>query len=559
MTMREFSDYFKTILFGVFLVVLPLFCGNYPNIFRSEIIYCVTLLFLCAFVITGQVRNDSKALDIAIFLFLLCSLLNLYFIKNGEFDRFIIFKWLAVAGCYLVVKQLKCKQIILYSLILSGCVQSMIAFLQKAGILASNHVMFAVSGSFSNPGHLGGYLAVGAIVSICLLINNIKTKNKLGVGLLMGCLMIQIGGIYLADSRAAFLGLTVGIATFCIPSIKKYKKLLFSTIIVLMIAAGIALYFYRPASANGRILIWRVSTEMIIDKPFFGHGVGAFSEKYMIYQAKYFSENPDSVFIPVADNTAQPFNELLKVTIQQGFVGLLLLLSIFYFAFRSKGNRIFQAALATLAIFSMFSYPSAVFPLLLLFPVCLGGLFDRSALANATSAQVCVVILCLFVGFFVAKDLIFIHRLSKSYESNNMLFFEQFYEKMRYNRTYHDYYMDWLIGQPHSDHSERIEKILPSCENYCLLAEYFLVKNKPEQAEATLHIAVDMIPTRLRPKYLLWQLYVEMENTPSALETAQTILVTPIKVESVFTLKVKAQMKKYIDTSYVIAKLVPNR
>ena len=117
---------------------------------------------------------------------------------------------------------------------------------------------------------------------------------------------------------------------------------------------------------------------------------------------------------------------------------------------------------------------------------------------------------------------------------------------MQYNRTYHDYYMDWLIEQPNSEYSERIKNILPSCENYCWLGEYFLAKKDYKQAETTLRTAADMIPTRIRPKYQLWQLYVETENLPAALEIAQKIINTPVKVESVYTLKVKTQMKKYL-------------
>lgn len=551
--MREFSDYFKTILFGVFLIALPLIYGSYHNIFRNEIVYCAVLLFFCVIAVLTRnpfCNNDSRMLDIAVFLFLLFGVLNIIFIKNGAFDRFILYKWAAVTGCYFVVKQLKYKEILLYSLVVSGVVQSIIAFLQKSGILASNNMMFDVSGSFGNPGQLGGYLVVCTVVSICLLINNIKTKNKLLVGLLTIGLVIQIYGLYLADSRAAFVGLIVGLLVFFIPTIKKYKKLFFSIMAVSIIAVCIALYFYRPASANGRLLIWRVSTEMIADKPFFGHGIGAFPEKYMLYQAKYFSENPTSKFILVADNAAFPFNELLNVATQQGIVGLIIVLAIFYFAFRAKGNRTFKAALATLAVFSMFSYPTEVFPILLLFVVCLGGLRDSSVIVeltrNSLKNRIFITIFCLFVGFFITKDLIFVNQLSKSYKNNDMTSFEQSYEEMRYNRNYHDYYMDWLIEQPNSEHSERVENILPSCENYSLLAEYFLAKKNYEQAETTLCIAVDMIPTRIRPKYLLWQTYMEMENTSAALEMAQKILKTHVKVESVFTLKVKAQMKKYL-------------
>jgi tetratricopeptide (TPR) repeat protein len=169
----------------------------------------------------------------------------------------------------------------------------------------------------------------------------------------------------------------------------------------------------------------------------------------------------------------------------------------------------------------------------------LGGIFDRRVTRNPLKNKIFRVILCLLIGYFSMKNMVFLTRLSNDISN------DEYYEKMRYNRNYHDYYMDWLMDQPHSKYAERIENILPSCENYCLLAEYFLAKKNYEQAENSLRIAANMIPTRIRPQYLLWQLYIETENKSAALETAQKILLTPVKVESVFSLQVKAQMKKY--------------
>jgi O-antigen ligase len=545
--MREFLSYFKTGLFAVFLIVLPLIFDNYHSIFRSEIIYCGTMLFFCLFMITNQFRHDNKVLDYVIVLFLLVSILNIIFVKNGAIDRFIIYKWGTVAICYFIVKQMNHNQLLLYALVVSGCVQSIIAILQKFGILSSKHIMFELSGSFHNPGQLGGYLAVCIVISICLLINNIKNKNLLKIFILSVCIILQLYAFYLADSRAAFLGLMIGLAFYFLPKIKKHKKLIVSTVLLVIIFAAVLLYFYRPASANGRLLIWQVSMEMISDKPFFGHGIGSFPEKYMLYQANYFSKNPNSVFISVADNVSSPFNELLNITAQQGLLGLVLLLAIFYLAFNSKGNRIFKAALVSLTVFSMFSYPTAVFPILLLFAVFWGGIGTRiSTNKNNKIKSGLMLCFCLVMGYSLVKNIVFLNQLSGFYETKNMRFFEQSYEKMRYNRNYHDYYLDWLIDYPDSEHSNRISTILPSCENYYLLGKYFLAKKNYQQAENALRTAADMIPTRIRPKYLLWQLYVETENIPAAIKTAQNILATSVKVESVYTLQVKAQMKKYL-------------
>lgn len=43
-------------------------------------------------------------------------------------------------------------------------------------------------------------------------------------------------------------------------------------------------------SANGRLLIWKVSVMAIVEKPFLGHGTGNFASAYGMAQEKYFSQ-----------------------------------------------------------------------------------------------------------------------------------------------------------------------------------------------------------------------------------------------------------------------------
>jgi hypothetical protein len=54
-----------------------------------------------------------------------------------------------------------------------------------------------------------------------------------------------------------------------------------------------------------------------------------------------------------------------------------------------------------------------------------------------------------------------------------------------------------------------------------------------------------MIPTRIRPKYALWRLYVEKGDTAAARKMAETILNCPLKTESIYTLKVKKEVRMW--------------
>ena len=88
-----------------------------------------------------------------------------------------------------------------------------------------------------------------------------------------------------------------------------------------LIAIGaFILYSQKKDYANGRLLIWNVSVEMIKDKPLFGLGHDTFQAKYMNYQAEYFRNNPNSRYKLLADNVKHPFNEFIKVAVEFGIV-----------------------------------------------------------------------------------------------------------------------------------------------------------------------------------------------------------------------------------------------
>lgn len=67
---------------------------------------------------------------------------------------------------------------------------------------------------------------------------------------------------------------------------------------------------------------------MIKDKPIWGHGYGAFQAKYMDCQAEYFKNITNSKFELLADNIKHPFNEFVKVAVEFGMTGLVIVLSI---------------------------------------------------------------------------------------------------------------------------------------------------------------------------------------------------------------------------------------
>jgi len=620
---------------GAFLIVITLSFLTVEKLFVNETASYFTLLFagvtgICWLSLQFFRRSSDRkfsitTIDLAFALFLLWIVANSFMVKKGAIDPFLWHKWGAVAGFYLLVRLITRKEFLLYSLVFSGIIQTIIATGQKRGLLFSHHTMFDVTGSFGNPGQLGGYLAVCLTVSLCLFMANFREKRiKTSVLLLVGS-VLQVFGLYLSDSRAGWVGLFVGLGCgmfLLFPSIFKKYKIVIITATVLFFAVGIMLlYSYRPKSADARLLIWRVSCDMIADSPLWGHGAGAFNDKYMLYQAAFFEKNPESRFAIVADNVGYPFNELLNTAISLGFIGVVLLLFLLWAVFwgrfliplrsirndiascrgwgsrkqrrsrcfllplilwkrpssRTKrsgvrelhhknnftiGNEVrnplnctFQSGLSSWLAFAMFSYPAEVFPLLLLSIVCLGGIESEVKYSFRLPHWFYgIIILFLTVVLLqVWRHTVELKRLSSAFinlhkdASPNMNEVENSYSRMKSNPAFNNYYMTWMENQPVEQYTDRVKDESPSCEGYYMMGNYYLKTGDIEQAEQAFYTASNMVPTRIRPKYALWKLYVEKGDTAAAIKMAQTILNCPLKIESVYTLKVKKEVRMMLE------------
>lgn len=348
-------------------------------------------------------------LDIAVAGYLLYGLLNVIFVRNMQVDTLWLLRWTALIAIYFLFRILPEKKWVIYALIVSGAVQSFAAIGQQLWWLESNHINFNVTGTFGNPGQLGGYLAVCFTASFWCAAKAFRQKKTATTIISAAALIIIGAGLVLSDSRAGFLAALCGAGLYFAGKLnaktRKHKTITITASAIVVAGLITVLFLYRPASARARLLTWRVSADMIAAKPVSGHGAGSFNDHYMLWQAKYFETHPDSDFVMVAANVGYPYNELLHVGIEQGIVGLILAAAVFVMAFsacpRDRRNPVFKAMLAALVVFSMFSYPANVFPLMSLFAVLLGCLtvksFRRLPVRKWLMAVVMVTAICLLV------------------------------------------------------------------------------------------------------------------------------------------------------------------
>ena len=340
----------------------------------------------------------------------------------------------------------------------------------------------------------------------------------------------------------------------------------------------------RSESANGRLLIWKITGKMIVDRPLFGVGFDRFKSYYMTAQADYFAEKPDSPEAKLADDANYAFNDFLQHTAENGMIGLVLMLLILITAFRVKPQPSHtpetflsfnsyllssKAGLAAVAVFAFFSYPAQVLPIKM--SVILYLAFITSLSAN----QLCsihfpkyipvkyVVALLLAIGLMVTVPCLKKSRIAwKSWKEAHHL-----YTLGGYTGCLPHYEKAWPILKTDGDyltnygkalsmaneHQQAIEVLrqavfyYPNIVVYTALGDSYKALGKTVEAEQAYLTAYYMNPSRFYAQYLLAKLYDETGQTEKATDIANELLQKEVKIPSVAIKEIKEEMRKMVE------------
>lgn len=131
-------------------------------------------------------------------------------------------------------------------------------------------------------------------------------------------------------NRAFFIGFAAaavyGAAIF--PIFRNKKSLLLISALLLTGLLSVLVFFVKPDSSRGRLLIYKISSQMFRDHGLRGVGAGKFKTSYLHYQAGYFQTgNYSERELLLADNTYFAFNDYWQLVIEYGVLGILLLVS----------------------------------------------------------------------------------------------------------------------------------------------------------------------------------------------------------------------------------------
>src|SRR5574344_216544 len=455
-----------------------------------------------------------------------------------------IFLVLIVCGlcmCY-YGKNIFSQKKILNTVCLVGFIEIIYSILQLFGIVPDNYRYAFFSGSLNNPAIFGMFMSCCDLICVYYFIKTTEKEKKI-----WGYLTVLFAVfVLLSNSRTAIISSFLG--TFFILSIElvqiktffRKKKYIYLSIVVIVIAF-LFLYLYKRDSANGRIMIWMVCLDMIKERPFFGWGVNGMSSHYMDFQADYLSSHPNSPFEMLADETTNPFNEILRLSILFGVPAALLfcgivMWTIAYVSKNIRENRSPILGFITLfIIWCMFSYPlKEPFVWLLLLFLFL-SIFQNQTFHHTTKIVIPLIVICgaclyglVYAAFYDFKRISLQERANAEFNEQIQKEYDELYKELSNDASFLYNYgaMLHLYGE-----YERSLDVFKDCSKYLSDYNMTLLMGDDYQQIGILDSAItcynrayQMIPNRYLPLYYQMKLYEDYSMTDNAKVIARKIL-----------------------------------
>ena len=459
--------------------------------------------------------------------------------------------------------------------------------LQMYGYASSLHPTFSVSGSFFNPAPYAGFL--GLIFPIALSVVITPSFRQRKVFLLISLLVV--GGVIsllpAIQSRAAWLAMGVGSAVVIGYHFRFFSKVraelvspimqLVALVICVFLVGllGLGLFYLRPESVLGRVLIGKINILMIIDHPWVGVGYDQYQSSFGAYQAAYFEQHPSDPLAGRAGNGEYAFNIFLRIAVEQGLIGLILfgilLIAAFRVIFITPNTLIVAigASLLALLSFGLFSYPFSVLPIQTTFIFLLAFLSTSHHDENRISvpsylfkphyfyAIGTIIVLC-FMAYHEVKryqayknwNVAYEHGAFFNHDKANVIY-AQLYPTLRSNGLFLFYYGQSLYYEKDYRWAifilEAAKQRTANTYLYTTLGSSYQALQQYKAAETNFKLASNLNPYRFYPRYLLAQLYQNTNSPDKALTIAREIISMDVKIPSSVVETIKQEMQAFIN------------
>lgn len=403
------------------------------------------------------------------------------------------------------------------------------------------------------------------------------TTNPLFQALIVSvlCLMAAI----FAGSRAFSIGLLVSIWFLLSLKYSDQKKLVFLIGLFLLSVFLIIAYNLKNDSSLGRILIYKISFNILKDHYITGIGYGKFKMLYMHYQAQYFaSAHYTTKELLLADNIIYAYNDYFQLIIELGIIGITLLISYIYFiiiTFKkiyregSSRNLLFLFSLmiyisVTVAAIFNFEYSRPVVQALFMLSISVVTWFvylQQYKKVIIFYFAGCFALMVTFISFSYneilhykayqefteAKEL-----SSAGFKTEALNKCSEIYPQLKNDYQYLLYYGPALLR---GDDPEKALSVLitadklVSCNSlYTDIGECYYLTRNFKKAEISYILAINMVPNRFESRYKLYNFYKNTRQNQKALQVGQAILKLPVKINSPYAAFIRNNVSRDLKT-----------
>ncbi|MCB0751285.1 MAG: O-antigen ligase family protein, partial [Ignavibacteriae bacterium] len=550
-----------------------------------------------------KISISLNILDLVILLFYAYNSVRLLFTEFSAFDNDKFITLTLLICYYFIFKHLVSYQgkyifpliVLLCIFLVVGLLQSLIGLFQVYNLFGYSSPFYSLTGSFDNLAPYSGFIVtfLPFAFGLYFLTSSNSTENKIlkYLGLVLFCsgiLVLPLTKIR-GDWLASIGGLLVIInyryrlnEKFCLLKLNSAVKILIiGSILASLVFSIYGLYKIRPASAYGRILMWKVTANMIEENPMFGIGFNKYGDFYNNYQSAYFSaEKRDDYEKYVADNVDYAHNDLLEIFAELGVIGFGLFILILFYTLKTdkvkyleevRNNHIIVAAKASIiciVISSQFTFSLQILATMLnfVFLLSLISAFDEKKYFTLIEInpfrQKVIGIIGLFLLVILTIHTTESYKANKKWQNAKLLsgymkydsaikYYSESYEKLNSNGRFLLNYGGTLSLA--GNYNKAIE-ILKEAQNYnssnnlyILLGNSYTELKRFDEAEKSYLKAISSIPNRLYPKYKLTQMFLKSDRLNDAKELALDICKSNAKVPSTAENEIKAEMKKILE------------
>lgn len=457
-------------------------------------------------------------------------------------------------------------------LVLIAVIHIIFIVAQWLGVSDSGNVFFPVTGSNDDPTVTALYLAG---VMPLLLVRFWNAERHYWYMLLVISALVCITTLH---CRTAYIGLAVE-AVVCLfmlygdklpKSASHPLRLCFVTVLVVVmaVAAGHRLYSMKKDSADGRLLIWRLSAEMIVDKPL-GHGYGQFEKCYNLRQVDYFSQGGfTDAERRNADFVYMPYNDYLEHGVEGGAIGMMLLVVFYVVNVRKawKDRKVREAAVLTaFAVMSLTNFVyTSIQPWLLV--MCCSALImsdDKEEMSqhNHIRTTRTVNALALTLLLIAAYPLVNMLRAQLALKSiDNAMEAEGGVDDSRFaamERPVATSEAYWCLRAKNSmaqGNYADATAYIRNARQYSSAPELLYMEAGCQQETGNMEAGMclidtmsNMLPHMLRPKQILMRYNASLGNRDEALRHADDIISTGAKIDNGTAREIIKEAKQYKD------------